>query len=184
MPKTPVNVPKRQKPKVNQYGTMIGRVDPDVTYTFYVEIDGIRCVKFTEARGLEWKAETVSFYEGGNPAYKVNLVGPGSFTPLTLKKGFFAASSEFFKWFQAIMDGGRTPVNRVTVSLVILDRAGEEVGRYNFFRAFMSKYVGPGFNATENAIAFEEAEITYDYFTYEPGPAAGALQSGLAAGKK
>lgn len=184
MPKTPTNVPKVPKPPVNQYGTMIGRVDPDVTYTFFVEIDGIRCVKFAEARGLEWKAETVSFYEGGNPSYKVNLVGPGSFTPLTLKKGFFAASSEFFKWFQAIMDGGRRPVDRVTVSLVILDRAGEEVGRYNFFRAFMSKYTGPGFNATENAIAFEEVEITYDHFTFVPGSTGGALQSGMAAGKK
>lgn len=177
-------VPKVQKPSTTQTGPLSGRADPDVTFTFYVEIDGIRCVKFTEARGLEWKAETVSFYEGGNPAYKVNLVGPGSFTPLVLKKGFFAASSEFFKWFKAIMDGGRKPVSRATVAIVVLNRAGEEVGRFNLYRAFMSKYTGPGFNAMENAIAFEEIEITYDYFDYQPGPAAGALQTGLAAGQK
>jgi len=178
MPKTPSAVPKTPA------GTMIGRTDPDVTFTFFVEVDGIRCVKFTEARGLEWKSETVSFYEGGNPSYKVNLVGPGSFTPLTLKKGFFAADSEFFKWFQAIMNAGRSPVKRVTVSIVVLNRAGEEVGRYNLYGAYMSKYTGPGFSATENAIAFEEIEITYDYFEYAPGKTAGAVQSGMAANQK
>jgi phage tail-like protein len=161
-------------------GALFGRADPDVGFAFYVEIDGIRCVKFREAHGLEWKSEVESFYEGGNHRHKVNLVGKGTFSPLVLKKGFFAASGEFYRWFDTVM--GKGSVQRVTVSIVSLNGAGEEVGRFNFFGAFMSKYTGPTFNATDSSLAFEEIEITYDYFEFVPGGAiAGALQSGMAA---
>ena len=160
-------------------GAMFGRADPDVGFSFYVEIDGIRCVKFREAHGLEWRSEVESFYEGGNPRHKINLVGKGTFSPLVLKKGYFSASGEFFKWFDGIM--GRGPVERVTVSIVALSDSGEEAGRFNFFGAFMSRYAGPSFNAMDSSVAFEEIEITYDYFEFVPGgAAAGALQSGMA----
>jgi phage tail-like protein len=160
---------------------LFGRTDPNVAFTFYVEIDGIRCVKFAEARGLDWQAQPVQFYEGGNYRHKVSLVGQGSFSPLTLRKGFFAASGEFYQWMNGIMNPGRQPINRVTVSLVVLSEAGDEVGRFNLYRAFMTKYGGPGFNAMENSIAFEEIEIVYDWFDFVPGGAmAGALQAGLA----
>lgn len=143
------------------------RVDPDVAFSFYVEIDGIQCVKFTEFDGIEWKMETLSFYEGGNYRSKVNLLGPTSYSPLTLKKGFFSTGSEFFVWFKRLLDPG-TPVNRVTVSLVIQDRKTNEIARYNFYNAFMSKYNGPGMQAKSSEIAFETIEITYDYFEFQP----------------
>lgn len=168
----------------------LGRGDPEVTYAFRVEIDGIAWARFQEVRGLEWKAETVSFYEGGNPAYKVNLVGPGSFSPLTLKKGFFAVCSPFYEWMREIMNGAPRPGGdgkgdtRRTMSIVIFDRKGQEIGRYNIYGAFMSKYVGPGFNANESAVAFEEIEITYDYFEYVPSIKAEALQSGTVGDKR
>lgn len=173
-------VPQLTGPAANLLlGALFGRADPDVGFAFYVEIDGIRCAKFREARGLEWRSEVESFYEGGNHRYKVNLVGKGTFSPLVLKKGFFATSGEFFYWFDNVM--GRGPVQRVTVSIVSLNPAGEEVGRFNFYGAFMSKYIGPQFNATESSLAFEEIEITYDYFEFVPGSAlGGALQTGMA----
>jgi len=150
-----------------------GRIDPDAAFSFFVEIDGIQTAKFAEARGLEWKAETVSFYEGGNPRHKVNLVGPGTFSALTLKKGFFAASGEFFNWMKAIMNPNKKPMQRSTVSVVACSDDGNEIARYNLYGAFMSKYSGPGFNANENSIGFEEIEVTYDYFDFEPGKDSG-----------
>ncbi len=149
-------------------GGATGRKDPDVQFSFYVEVDGIRCARFREAQGLEWRADPVQFHEGGNHRHKVSLVGQGAFTPLTLKKGFFAASSEFFDWMSAIMDAGQSQVKRATISVVIQNAAGDEIGRYNLFGAFMTRYAGPAFNAMDSAIAVEEIEIAYDDFEYKP----------------
>jgi phage tail-like protein len=163
---------------------LTGRGDPDVAFSFYVEIDNIRCVKVREIRGLEWKAETVSFYQGGNHAYKVNLIGPGSFTPLVLKRGFFSTSSEFFDWMKRTMSGSKEKVERKSLAVVIQNEAGEEIARYNVFGAFISRYVGPNLVGTESQIGFEEIEIVYDYFDFVPGKQEGALQSGLAGSLK
>ena len=146
-----------------------GRADPGIPFSFYVEIDGIRCVKFREASGLEWKADPDSFNEGGNNAGQVHLVGRGSFSPLKLKKGFFAASWEFYDWMKALMDGGSNPVKRATVSVVVQNDSGDEIGRFDVFGAFMTRYVGPGFNAMEgSSVGFEEVELVYDRFEYKP----------------
>jgi len=159
-----------------------GRSDPDIPFSFWVEIDGIRCTKFREARGLEWKSDVVSFYEGGNHQNKVNLVGPGSFSPLVLKRGYFASQGEFFEMMKATVGLTAGAMKRVSMSIVSCNDQGDEIGRFNFYNAFISKYQGPGFNAMENSIAFEEVQITFDYFDFIPGGAiAGALQGGFGA---
>jgi len=161
-----------------------GRADPDIPFSFYVEIDGIRCVKFREASGLEWKADPEAFNEGGNNTGQVHLVGRGSFTPLKLKKGFFAAQGEFFNWMKSLLDGGSSAIKRATVSVVIQNEAGDEIGRYDLFGAFMTRYAGPGLNAMQNGtVAFEEIDLVYDRFEFKPGAGGDALQSGRGGGK-
>lgn len=163
-------------------GFLFGRTDPNIPFSFYVEIGGIRCVKFTEARGLNWKAEPVTFREGGNNRHAVNLIGPGSFTPLEIKKGFFAASDEFFQWMNNTLSWGHAPVERVNLSVVVNNDAGEEVARFNLYGAWVSEYKGPEFNATSSGqLAFESVTIQYDWFEFVPGgKLAGLLQQGLA----
>jgi len=163
-----------------------GRNDPDIVFSFYVEIDGIACVRFTEASGLEWKAETVSFVEGGNYRHKVNLVGQGSYSPLVLKKGFFAGSGTFHQWLKKTMDPSNGKAHKVSISLVVTNEASDEIGRFNLYNAFPTSYKGPAFNATENAVGFEEIEIVYDYFEFIPGGAMSGFTSagaGWAAGQ-
>lgn len=153
--------------KINEVSSAKARRDPDVVFSFLVEIDGISCASFIEAHGLEYKAEPVSFHEGGNPRHKVNLIGPGSFMPLVLKKGFFAHSGEFFEWMNNTMNSQDQKVQRATISVVLRSADGEETGRYNIFGAFITRYSGPSFNATDSSIAVEEVEIAYDNFEYE-----------------
>lgn len=162
-----------------------GRTDPAGVFNFHVEIDGIRCASFRSASGLEWSTEVESFYQGGENRHKVNLIGKGSFSALNLKKGFFSAASEFYKWMKHLMDPGGTPIKRTTISVVILADDGQtETGRFNLYNSFMSKYKGPSFDASSNDIAFEEVEIHYDYFEYMPGKGgSGTLQQGLGGVK-
>ncbi|NUN13938.1 MAG: phage tail protein [Myxococcales bacterium] len=151
-----------------------GRTDPDVQFCFFIEIDGLQTVKFTEASGLEWTVETESFNEGGNNLHKVNLIGQGSFKPLVIKKGFYAGNGEFFTWLKTQMDPS-IPTVRSNVSVVIMNEAGDEIGRYNLYNAFCTKYQGPTFNAKQSEIGFEEIEISYDWFEFHPGDALTSL---------
>ena len=147
------------------------RLDPSSAFNFFVEIDGIKCAEFRSVSGLDWSVEVESFYQGGENRHKVNLMGKGSFSTLKLKKGFFSIFSEFYFWMKHLMNPGLEPVTRVTLSVVVLADDGlSEMGRFNLYNAFMSKYTGPTFDATQNDIAFEEIEITYDYFEYLPLP--------------
>ncbi len=156
-----------------------GRADPDIVFSFYVEIDGIACCRFAEATGLEWKVEVESIPVGGNNRHKINLVGQGSYSPLVLKKGFFAGSGMFHEWLKRTMSPNpKSKSSQVSISLVVTSEAGDEIGRFNLFNAFPTSWKGPSFNATENAIGFEEIEVTYEYFEFVAG---GALM-GLAAG--
>ncbi|HOI11607.1 MAG TPA: phage tail protein [Myxococcota bacterium] len=150
------------------------RTDPDVPFSFIVEIGGVQYGQFREIQGLEWRADPVQFYEGGNYRHKVTLVGQGSFTPLTLKKGFFASTGEFYDWMNDVMDSGGEKVKRVTIGIIVRNEAREEIGRFDVYGAILTRYAGPSFNAMDSAIAVEEIEIAYDYFEYKPAGGKGA----------
>jgi phage tail-like protein len=48
------------------------------------------------------------------------------------------------EWHQRIVDG---EIDRRDGSIDLLDWPGEEVGRWNFVRAWPAKYTAPAFNA-------------------------------------
>lgn len=161
-----------------------GRTDPDVQFCFWLEFDSIQWAKFTEANGIEWTVKTESFTEGGNNMNQVNLIGPASFKPLVLKKGFYAGHSGFYNMMRDQLDSPGGTV-RNNISLVVTNEKGDEVGRYDFKGAFVSRYKGPSFNAKQSDLAFEEIEITYDWFVFHPGDAlSGLLDSLLGAAIK
>jgi phage tail-like protein len=145
-----------------------GRKDPDVQFCFYVEISGIQTAKFAECSGIEWTIQTESFWEGGNNRNKRHLIGQGSFKPLVLKKGFFAGNSEFFQLVRDQQNPAMKP-GRTNPAVVIMDEAGEEIGRFHFYNAICTRYQGPNFNARQSEIAFEEIELTYEWFDFQPG---------------
>jgi phage tail-like protein len=75
---------------------------------------------------------------------------------------------------------------RQNISLVITNAKGDEIGRYDFQGAFVTRYKGPSFNAKQSDLAFEEIEITYDWFVFHPGDALTSLLDsiiGAAVGK-
>ena len=164
---------------INAASRRVGRFafgrDPQGAFNFALEIDLIRCGSCQNVSGLEWSMEVESFYQGGENRHKVNLLGKGSFTPLKLKKGFFARNSIFFEWMQQMLAPNFKTIKRATVSVIILaDDGATEIGRFNLYNAFMSKYTGPTLDTSSSQIAFEEIEIHYDYFEFIPFPGVGA----------
>jgi phage tail-like protein len=64
-----------------------------------------------------------------------------------------------FDWRPTIVDGKS---DRRTVTIHQLERAGGRIASWRLVRAWPCRWSGPGLNALESGIAFEEVELTYD----------------------
>ena len=140
---------------------MATRVDPYRGYNFLVEIDGITQAGFQECGGLDAQTATIEYREGGDPMHVRKIPGLNSFTPISLKRGI-TDSDELWKWHQSAAAG---KTERRNGSVVLLDETGAEKLRWNFTNAWPSKWSGPTFNSTGNAIAVETLEITHEELT-------------------
>jgi phage tail-like protein len=135
---------------------MATRVDPYRSFNFLVEIDGITQAGFQECSGLDSQTASIDYREGGDQNLIRKLPGLNSFSALSLKRGI-TDSDELWKWRQSVVDGKADLRNG---SVVLLDETGAEKLRWNFKRAWPSKWTGPAFNATGNAIAVETRRST------------------------
>lgn len=141
--------------------------DPDIAYAFDIQIGGVSYGMFTEVSGLSWKAEVQPMPEGGNNAFVRGLIKPGKFELLTLKRGWFAATGEFIDLLRGVLD----PVGKITrknVTITVLSRNYEEIGRYDLSHAAVVEYEGPALNSMSGQVGFEQIRMVYDSFTYTP----------------
>lgn len=152
----------------------MSRQDPDVPYRYQIDMGHVTCVRFTEASGLKSTTSVEKIREGGNNFYEHALVGQNSFDELQIKKGFYSAGSEFYKWLRQLHIK-TMPIERVNMSLVIMNDKFDEVGRFNLYKCFPTSYDGPSFSANAKEIAFESITVHYDFFEYHPGNAVASL---------
>ena len=66
---------------------------------------------------------------------------------------------ELYDWHQDVVRGD---VERKNGSIVLLDRKGDEVARWNFVRAWPTKWNGPALNAEGSDIAIETLELAHE----------------------
>jgi len=140
---------------------MATRPDPFRGFNFLVEIDGITQAGFQECSGLDSQTASIDYREGGDANHVRKLPGLNSFTPISLKRGI-TDSDELWKWRLTAVEG---KAERRNGSVVLLDEKGAEKLRWNFSSAWASKWTGPAFNSTGNAIAVETLEITHEELT-------------------
>ncbi len=114
----------------------LSRADPEIGYSYFVEIDGIGCVRFKEASGFKMTTKVSKVREGGNNVFEHAMIDSQTFEPLTIKKGYYSQDDEFWLWMKDMHDPG-TPIERKTISMVILNDMGTEVVRFHGSGAVM-----------------------------------------------
>jgi phage tail-like protein len=62
------------------------------------------------------------------------------------------------RWFQQ----SHVEAERTTISLTMLDQAGETIRVWSFVNAFPIKWTGPNFNAAQSQLAVEQIEIAHE----------------------
>jgi phage tail-like protein len=132
--------------------------DPFVTYNFLVEIDGITRAAFQEASGFDSTIDIIEHREGGENTTVRKLPGLTKYSNITLKWGI-TDDRELYDWHRQIVQGDMLRKNG---SIVLLDRKGEEVARWNFVRAWPSKWDGPDLNAEGTDVAIEMLELAHE----------------------
>ena len=133
-------------------------VDPYQSYRFRIEIDGLQRGGFREASGLDATNDVVEYREGDEDPTVRKLSGLTKYSNITLKGGI-TDDHAFYDWKQTTV-GGKT--ERKNGSIILLDDAGDEKLRWNFHRAWITKWSGPTFNATANDVAIESVEIAHE----------------------
>ncbi|HSA50430.1 MAG TPA: phage tail protein [Yinghuangia sp.] len=132
--------------------------DPFVNFNFLVELDGIARGAFQEVTGLDATVDVVEHREGGWNITPHKFPGQNKFANIVLKWGM-ATDTELYEWHRQIVDGA---ILRRNGSVILLDRRAQEVSRWNFVRAWPTKYTGPTLNAEADDIAIESLEIVHE----------------------
>lgn len=131
------------------------RVDPYRNFRFLVEIDGIVQAGFSDCTGFGSNVEIIEYREGGDVATVRKLPGKISYPDISLKWGV-TNSRELYDWHRAAVNG---KIERKNGSIILQDDTGQEQVRYNFFRAWPSKWDGPDFSAKGNDVAVDTLVI-------------------------
>lgn len=121
---------------------------------FKVEIDGIISGGFKEISGLESEIEVIEFQNGDDPLTR-KRPGKVKYGNITLEREFVNDSS-LLEWYKNILAG---KTERKSGSIIYLDRAGQEVLRYNFFEAWPCRWSLPELTSDGKSVAIEKIEI-------------------------
>ena len=137
------------------------RIDPYVNFNFLVEIEGITRAAFHQVSGFDSTIDVIEHREGGDNTTPRKLPGMTKHSNIVLKWGM-TDDAQLYDWHREAVRGN---VQRKNGSIVLLDRRGQEVARWNFVSAWPAKWDGPDFNAEGNDVAIETLELAHEGIT-------------------
>lgn len=130
-------------------------------YYFTVELDGIETARFQKCDGLEAETYVYEVEEGGLNTTTHKFYGRTRYPNLVLEKGI-TDNDELFKWYKATLLEDRK-IERKNGAVVLKDTEGQELKRWNFFRAFPCRWTGPRLEANRRGeYAVERIEIAHE----------------------
>lgn len=133
--------------------------DPLPSFRFLLELDGIARAAFQEVTGFDSQVDVKEYREGGENTTVRKLPGLTKYSNIQLKWGMIQDETELQDWHQNAVRG---EIERKNGSIVLLGRTGEEAARWNFVRAWPTKWDGPDLNAEGNDIAVETLELVHE----------------------
>jgi phage tail-like protein len=131
--------------------------DPIGNYNFRVEIEGVTQGAFKAVDGLDSHTEVIEYQDGDDLLLR-KRPGRTRYSNIVLKRGF-VNSDEFWQWRKAVAEG---QVERKSGSIILMDDAGGEVMRYNFFEAWPCVWKGFELNGRGTESTVEEIQIAVE----------------------
>jgi phage tail-like protein len=136
------------------------REETFVPYYFGVEIEGIESAKFTKCEGLEAETYIYEVEEGGLNTNTHKFFGRTRFPNIILENGV-TASNDLYNWYKNTVLTDKK-VERKNGSIIMYTATGEEIKRWNFYRAVPCRWVGPRLGKDVHGVAVERIEIAHE----------------------
>ncbi len=134
---------------------------PHAKFRFRLEIDGLEAGGFSEVSGFDASIDVIEYREGDMVQTPMKLPGLKKYGNITLKQGL-TDSMVLYEW---IITGVEGEVDRKTITITVLDDAGEATASWQVINAWPTKYTAPDFNATSSEVAIESLEIAHEGMT-------------------
>ena len=134
----------------------MARPDPYRAFRFVVEFDGTVAGGFQSIAGLERQTEVEPYREGGVNEFEHHLIVKTTYPALVLKRGL--ADATLWNWHQDIIAGAMA---RKTISVLLLDDAGDEAWRWICEAAYPTKWSGAELDALSDTVATETVEFVH-----------------------
>ena len=122
---------------------------------------------FSEVSGLNTETDVAEYRGGADTTLTVRKI-PGlmKYSNVSLKRGVIAADNDFFKWWEKNQQGKH---ESRTVTIKLMNEAGEETVSWELERAWPVKVEGPSLNATGSDVAVESIELCHEGVTIKNG---------------
>jgi phage tail-like protein len=138
---------------------------PPVGFHFTVKIEGLTGdaeTRFQSVSGLSAEIGTETLEEGGENRFSHRLPTPAKYNNLVLKRGMLIGTT-LIKWFERGLY--QFEFNPTTIIVSLLNPDHQTVASWNFVNAYPIKWQVSDLDATQNQIAVETVEFSYQYFT-------------------
>ena len=136
--------------------------DALTTHIYQVEIDGIELAQFQEISGISIERQVIEHratLPGGHEEIK-KIPGPIKYGDITLKRGM-TDNQDLFDWMADVVEG-KVDAARRNGSIVEYDTQYNEINRWNFVNAWISKWEAPSHKANANEVAVESITLTVE----------------------
>lgn len=117
-------------------------------------------MSFQEVSGLDMQAEEIKYRSGDSKTFSpTKMPGLKKYGNVTMKKGIFKGDNKFWEWFAKIK---MNTVERVTVTISLLDEEAKPVMVWKLNNAWPTKITGTDLKAEANEVAIETIEIAHE----------------------
>ena len=135
----------------------MARIDPYLTFSFLIEIEGITVAGFSEVTGIQLEVETEEYQEGGVNDYAHQLTKTARYPHLVLKRGMLDATV-LCDWQHEVAQG---MVQTRNIHIVLLDEVRNEKWRWRCLQAYPVRWTGPDLRASDSSAAIESLELVH-----------------------
>jgi phage tail-like protein len=149
---------------------LVPRPEPYSGLNFEVTVEGISPdgaavgATFKEVTGFDSTMEVIEYRSGHDTLTMTKIPGLNKHGNVTLKWGA-NGTKLFWDWIFSAMNG---QVQRANGSIKLFNENRQEVMRWNFTRAWPTKYTGPSLNAGTNEIAMDSVELAVEQMVLDP----------------